>query len=158
MAARLRRAALAIGALVFTGTPARAQDQATFLVRLGNDTVSAERIVLTGGKLEIDQATRFPRAMRRHAVVTLGADGAVTMLRVRLVKGMSMTNRYLLGVLCILLVTIILVLFLGGARLELREDGECARREAGNAVESLDHVGFPQRPAAVERARSPYRK
>lgn len=78
MAARLWTATLALASLVLTTTTADAQDQATFLIRLGNDTVSAERVVLTGGKLEIDQATRFPRAMRRHAVVTMGADGAVT--------------------------------------------------------------------------------
>jgi hypothetical protein len=78
MAARLWRAAFAFASLVLTTTTAGAQDQATFLIRLGNDTVSAERVVLTAGKLEIDQATRFPRAMRRQGVVTMGADGAVT--------------------------------------------------------------------------------
>jgi hypothetical protein len=55
-----------------------AQDQGAFLVRLGSDTTSVERFTLTGSRLELDQASRAPRAMHRHAVVTLGADGAVT--------------------------------------------------------------------------------
>ena len=69
---------LVAGAVLLSTTMAVAQDQGAFLVRLGNDTTSVERFTLTGSRLEIDQASRAPRAMRRHAIVTLGANGAVT--------------------------------------------------------------------------------
>jgi hypothetical protein len=69
---------LVVGALLLSSSVAAAQDQGAFLVRLGNDTTSVERFTLTGTRLEIDQASRAPRAMHRHAIVTLGSNGAVT--------------------------------------------------------------------------------
>ena len=36
---------------------------------------------------------------------------------------------------------------------DLAEDGEAAFGEPGNPVQPLDHVGLPQRPAAIERSR-----
>ncbi len=59
-------------------TALQAQDQGTFLVRLGNDTTSVEQFTLTGSRLELDQVGRAPRAMRRHAVVTYGPGGGVS--------------------------------------------------------------------------------
>lgn len=73
---------LVAGAVLLSATMAVAQDQGSFLVRLGDDTTSVERFSLTGSRLEIEQAGRVPRALRRHAVVTLGADGAVTAAQV----------------------------------------------------------------------------
>ncbi len=71
------------GMLVFALTgmvpvAAHAQDSGAFLVRLGNDTTSVERFTLTPARLELDQAGRAPRTLRRHAVVTFGANGVVT--------------------------------------------------------------------------------
>ena len=48
-----------------------------FLTRLGNDTVSVERVTRDGDHLMVDGVDRFPRVRQRHTEVTLGADGSV---------------------------------------------------------------------------------
>lgn len=64
----------------------RAQDSGALLVRLGNDTTSVEKFTLSGSRLEIEQAGRAPRVLRRHAVLTLGAGGVVTAVESRVTR------------------------------------------------------------------------
>ncbi len=48
-----------------------------FLARLGNDTVSIERLTRTGNVLVSDEVDRFPRVRQRHTEITLGPDGGI---------------------------------------------------------------------------------
>jgi hypothetical protein len=60
-----------------TAVAAHAQDSGAFLVRLGKDTTSVERFTLTSSGLEIDQVSRIPRTLRRHATITFAPSGAM---------------------------------------------------------------------------------
>src|SRR5439155_11254979 len=62
--------------LVLT-VPARADDSGNFIVRLGQDTTSAEHYVRTANRLEVDQVGRAPRTLRRHFTYDM-KDGAIT--------------------------------------------------------------------------------
>jgi len=51
-----------------------------FIARLGNDTVSVERVTRRGDEIVSDEVDRFPRVRRRHTALRLAADGSITHL------------------------------------------------------------------------------
>lgn len=73
-------AVLVLGSAVvaLTPFPAAAQDRGAFIVRLGNDTTGVERFSVRDGRVELEQVTRAPRVMRRHASYTVSAEGTLT--------------------------------------------------------------------------------
>jgi hypothetical protein len=48
-----------------------------YLARLGNDTVSIERVTRRGDEIVSDEVDRFPRVRRRHTTMRLAADGTI---------------------------------------------------------------------------------
>jgi len=52
-------------------------EQYGFVARLGNDTVSIERISRRGDEIVSDEVDRFPRVRRRHTTMRLAADGTI---------------------------------------------------------------------------------
>jgi hypothetical protein len=48
-----------------------------FIARLGNDTVSVERVTRRGNKLTSDEVDRFPRVRQRHAEIEVAPDGGI---------------------------------------------------------------------------------
>jgi hypothetical protein len=58
----------------------RPEERYGFVARLGNDTVSLERVSRSGNTLTSDEIDRFPRLRKRHTVATLGDDGALKRL------------------------------------------------------------------------------
>jgi len=48
-----------------------------FITRLGQDTISVERVTRRGNTLVSDEVDRFPRVRRRHTEITLAPDGGV---------------------------------------------------------------------------------
>ena len=52
-------------------------EQYGFVARLGNDTVSIERVTRRGNQLMSDEVDRFPRVRRRHTTMKLAADGTI---------------------------------------------------------------------------------
>ncbi|HKV74967.1 MAG TPA: DUF2911 domain-containing protein [Gemmatimonadales bacterium] len=64
-------------AAALTAASLPAQQTAAFVIRLGQDTTSVERFTRGKDGWEVDQVGRVPRVLRRHAVVTLGPDGAL---------------------------------------------------------------------------------
>ena len=58
-------------------TPSSPPEHYGYVARLGNDTVSVERVTREGSKLTIDGVDRFPSVRRRHTEVQLGPDGGV---------------------------------------------------------------------------------
>jgi DUF2911 family protein len=57
---------------------AQTPEHGGFIVRLGNDTVAAERFTRSRTQLEGDVVSRSPRARILHYVATLGPDGRIT--------------------------------------------------------------------------------
>ena len=74
---RPRQVMLGLLSLILATSALCAQESAAFIVRLGQDTTSVERFTRSGSRIELDQVGRVPRVLRRHATMTLGADGAV---------------------------------------------------------------------------------
>ena len=56
------------------------EQQYGFLARLGNDTVSVERVTRRGNTVTSDEVDRFPRVRRRHTEITLRDDGGIQRL------------------------------------------------------------------------------
>ena len=52
-------------------------EQYGFVARLGNDTVSIERVSRRGDEIVSDEVDRFPRVRRRHTTMRLAADGTI---------------------------------------------------------------------------------
>lgn len=52
-------------------------EQYGFVARLGNDTVSIERVSRRGDEIASDEVDRFPRVRRRHTTMRLAADGTI---------------------------------------------------------------------------------
>lgn len=52
-------------------------EQYGFVARLGNDTVSIERVSRRGDEITSDEVDRFPRVRRRHTTMRLAADGTI---------------------------------------------------------------------------------
>ena len=48
-----------------------------FIAKLGNDTVSVERVTRRGNKLTSDEVDRFPRVRQRHSEIEVGPDGGI---------------------------------------------------------------------------------
>ncbi len=68
-----------LAALVAVAAPARAAAQGgAFVIRLGRDTVAAERFTRSATRLEGDVVYRQPRTTLRHYAVDFAADGHVT--------------------------------------------------------------------------------
>ena len=67
---RLRFAAVLLVVLA-AAAPAFAEDSASFVVRLGQDTTSVEHYTRTANQVVVDQVGRAPRTMRRHYVYDL---------------------------------------------------------------------------------------
>ncbi|MEP6620987.1 MAG: DUF2911 domain-containing protein [bacterium] len=55
----------------------RPSERYGFIARLGNDTVSVERVVRTADTLVSDEVDRFPRVRRRHTQIVIGPDGGI---------------------------------------------------------------------------------
>jgi hypothetical protein len=74
----VRFAFAAACALVIAGpAAAAAPGRAGFVVTLGRDTTSLERVTRTANRLEVEQVTRAPRVLRRHYVYQLDAKGMI---------------------------------------------------------------------------------
>ena len=56
-----------------------------YLARLGNDTVSIERVTRHGNDIVSDEVDRFPRVRRRHTTTRLAADGSIKHLEMDIV-------------------------------------------------------------------------
>jgi hypothetical protein len=48
-----------------------------FVARLGNDTVSVERVTRRGNRLTSDEVDRFPRVRQRHTEIEVAPDGGI---------------------------------------------------------------------------------
>src|SRR3954462_2011824 len=57
--------------------PSGPEQKYGFLARLGNDTVSVERITRQGNKVVVDGVDRFPRVRRRHSEIELGPGSTI---------------------------------------------------------------------------------
>ena len=79
----MRRFALAAGLGLLAAAPLAAQTtSASFLGRLGNDTISAERFTRTATHLEGEIVSRSPRTSYRRYVADFGLSGSVTRFEV----------------------------------------------------------------------------
>lgn len=67
-----------------------------FVARLGNDTVSVERVTRSARSLVSDDVDRFPLVRQRHTVIDLDDDGRVTrmVMTVHTPSGASPRERY----------------------------------------------------------------
>ena len=52
-------------------------EQYGFVARLGNDTVSIERVTRRGDEIVSDEVDRFPRVRRRHTTMRLASNGTI---------------------------------------------------------------------------------
>src|SRR5690348_8346822 len=48
-----------------------------FVARLGNDTVSLERVTRRGNRVTTDEVDRFPRVRQRHTEIEVAPDGGI---------------------------------------------------------------------------------
>jgi Protein of unknown function (DUF2911) len=72
-------AKFALPLVLLTLLPAAARAQSgAFVVRLGRDTTSVERFTQQGARITLDQVSRAPRVLRRHASYTLTPRGTPT--------------------------------------------------------------------------------
>lgn len=63
-----------------------------YLARLGNDTVSIERVTRRGDEIVSDEVDRFPRVRRRHTAMRLAADGTIKHLEMDIVTPSEPSN------------------------------------------------------------------
>ena len=63
-----------------------------YLARLGNDTVSIERVTRRGDEILSDEVDRFPRVRRRHTTMRLAADGTIKHLEMDIVTPSEPSN------------------------------------------------------------------
>ena len=89
----LTGAAMSAFAACTAGGPA---EQYGFVARLGNDTVSVERVSRSARSLVSDDVDRFPLVRQRHTVIDLDADGRVAHMEmtIRTPSGASPRERY----------------------------------------------------------------
>ena len=73
----MKRNVLLLTMLSASLTTACSRESYGIVARLGNDTVSIERITRSGDKVVSDVAERSPRAMHKHWEARLNADGSV---------------------------------------------------------------------------------
>lgn len=78
------RFALAAGfVLALAGPAAAAEEHSGFVVTLGRDTTSVERVTRSATRLEVDQVTRAPRVLSRKYVYELDAKGLIQKFTIR---------------------------------------------------------------------------
>ena len=70
----------------------QASEQYGFLARLGNDTVSVERVTRRGDEIVSDEVDRFPRVRRRHTTIRLAANGTIKHLEMDIVTPSEPSN------------------------------------------------------------------
>jgi hypothetical protein len=75
----MKRLALALLALTACG-PRQPAERYGFVSRLGQDTVSLERVTRRGNTVTSDALDRFPRVRERHTEITLAPDGGIRRL------------------------------------------------------------------------------
>jgi hypothetical protein len=63
-----------------------------YLARLGNDTVSIERVTRRGDEIVSDEVDRFPRVRRRHTTMRLADDGTIKHLEMDIVTPSEPSN------------------------------------------------------------------
>jgi hypothetical protein len=63
-----------------------------FIARLGNDTVSVERVTRRGNEIVSDEVDRFPRVRRRHTTIRMAADGTIKHLEMDIVTPSEPSN------------------------------------------------------------------
>ena len=63
-----------------------------YLARLGNDTVSIERVTRRGDEIVSDEVDRFPRVRRRHTMLQLAADGTIKHLEMDIITPSEPSN------------------------------------------------------------------
>ncbi|MDQ2766890.1 MAG: DUF2911 domain-containing protein [Gemmatimonadota bacterium] len=68
-------------------------EQYGYLARLGNDTVSIERVTRRGDEIVSDEVDRFPRVRRRHTTIRLAADGTIKHLEMDIVTPSEPSNQ-----------------------------------------------------------------
>jgi len=84
---------LIIAALALSGCqPTHAAEEYGFLAKLGNDTVSIERVTRRGDEVVSDEVDRFPRVRRRHTTMRLAADGTIKHLEMDIVTPSEPSN------------------------------------------------------------------
>ena len=67
-----------LAVLIFSACRSRQPaEQYGFVARLGNDTVSIERVSRRGDEIVSDEVDRFPRVRRRRTTMRLAADGTI---------------------------------------------------------------------------------
>src|SRR3954451_1342994 len=57
--------------------PSGPEQKYGFIARLGNDTISVERVTRRGNEVVVDGVDRFPRVRRRHTEIELGAGSTI---------------------------------------------------------------------------------
>src|SRR4051794_17696031 len=66
------------GAILLISCEAKQSDENYgFITRLGQDTISVERVTRQGNTLTSDEVDRFPRVRVRHTVIDLNTDGSI---------------------------------------------------------------------------------
>jgi hypothetical protein len=72
---------LVIAALVLAAcSPSGPAEHYGFVARLGNDTVSVERVTRRGNSVTSDEVDRFPRVRQRHTEIELAPSGGIRRL------------------------------------------------------------------------------
>lgn len=72
--------------------PRQAPEHYGFVARLGNDTVSIERLTRSGDEIVSDEVDRFPRVRRRHTTIRLAADGTIKHLEMDIITPSEPSN------------------------------------------------------------------
>ena len=72
--------------------PSKPAENYGYLARLGNDTVSIERVTRRGDEIVSDEVDRFPRVRRRHTAMRLAADGTIKHLEMDIVTPSEPSN------------------------------------------------------------------
>jgi Protein of unknown function (DUF2911) len=72
--------------------PNQAPEHYGFLARLGNDTVSIERVTRRGDEIVSDEVDRFPRVRRRHTAIRMASDGTIKHLEMDIVTPSEPSN------------------------------------------------------------------
>jgi hypothetical protein len=64
-----------------------------YIARLGNDTVSVERITRRGDEIVSDEVDRFPRVRRRHTMIRLAQNGTIEHLEMDITTPSEPSNQ-----------------------------------------------------------------
>jgi hypothetical protein len=80
----MKRFVVAVLSLVAC-SPSGSAEHYGFIARLGNDTVSVERVTRRGNSVTSDEVDRFPRVRQRHTEIELAPDGGIRRLAMDIV-------------------------------------------------------------------------